>query len=61
MKYIVKPSTKFAKDLKVVQKRGYNISLIDKVMKNCPKNIATMHLRENLSAVVNAISHLIGY
>lgn len=33
MKYIVKPSAKFAKDLKAVKKRGYNISLIEDVIK----------------------------
>lgn len=33
MKYIVKPSTKFQKDLKRIAKRGYNLSLIVNVIK----------------------------
>ena len=33
MKYIIKPTTKFEKDLKRVQKRGYNISLITDIIK----------------------------
>jgi len=32
MKYIIKPTSRFAKDLKKVQKRGYDISLIEKVI-----------------------------
>lgn len=28
MKYVIKPTTKFQKDLKWTQKRGYNISLL---------------------------------
>jgi mRNA interferase YafQ len=33
MKYIVKPTNKFQKDLKKVQKRGYNISLLTDIIK----------------------------
>ena len=33
MTYIVKPTTKFQKDLKRVQKRGYNIDLLTDVIK----------------------------
>lgn len=33
MKYKVIPTTKFQKDLKKAQKRGYNISLITRVIK----------------------------
>lgn len=33
MKYTVKPTTKFQKDLKKIQKRGYNISLLTEVIK----------------------------
>lgn len=33
MKYRVRPTSKFQKDLKRVQKRGYNISLITDVIK----------------------------
>lgn len=32
MKYIIKPTSKFAKDLKKVQKRGYDLSLIQNVI-----------------------------
>ncbi len=34
MKYIIKPSNKFRKELRKVEKRGYNISLITQVIKN---------------------------
>ena len=33
MKYIVKPTTKFQKDLKRIQKRGYEISLLTEIIK----------------------------
>lgn len=33
MKYSVKPTTKFQKDLKRAEKRGYNISLLTDVIK----------------------------
>lgn len=33
MKYTVKPTTKFQRDLKRVQKRGYDISLLTDVIK----------------------------
>mgnify|MGYP004483116525 CR=1 FL=1 len=33
MKYVIKPTSKFAKDLKVVKKRGYDISLIEGVIR----------------------------
>lgn len=33
MKYTVKPTTKFQKDLKRVQKRGYDISLLTEIIK----------------------------
>lgn len=33
MKYTVKPSSKFQKDLKRVEKRGYNLTLISEVIK----------------------------
>lgn len=33
MKYEIKPSTRFQKDLKLIQKRGYNISLLTEVIK----------------------------
>lgn len=33
MRYRIKPSTKFQKDLKRVQKRGYNINLIKEVVR----------------------------
>lgn len=32
MKYEIKPSTKFQKDLKKIQKRGYNINLLKEVL-----------------------------
>lgn len=34
MKYNVRPSTRFQKDLKSLNKRGYDISLITKVIKD---------------------------
>ena len=33
MKYVIKPTSKFAKDLKTVKKRGYDISLIEGVIR----------------------------
>ena len=33
MKYTVKPTTKFQKDLKRIQKRGYDISLLTEIIK----------------------------
>lgn len=33
MKYIIKPTSKFQKDLKKVQKRGYDISLLSEILK----------------------------
>ncbi len=33
MKYTVKPSTKFQKDLKRIDKRGYNLALLTEVIK----------------------------
>ena len=32
MKYVVKPSSRFGKDLKTVKKRGYDISLIEDII-----------------------------
>lgn len=34
MKYTVKPSTKFQKDVKRIQRRGYDISLLTEIIKN---------------------------
>lgn len=33
MKYLIRPTTKFQKDLKRIQKRGYNISLLTEIIK----------------------------
>ena len=33
MKYILKPSTKFQKDIKRIEKRGYNLGLLADVIK----------------------------
>lgn len=33
MKYVVRPTTKFQKDLKRVQKRGYDLSLLTDIIK----------------------------
>ena len=33
MKYTVKPTAKFQRDMKRVQKRGYNISLLTNIIK----------------------------
>ena len=47
MKYIIKPTSRFQKDLKRIQKRGYDMSLITNVIKNsqtenlCLKRIKT--------------------
>ena len=32
--YVIRPTTKFQKDLKRIQKRGYDISLLSDVIKN---------------------------
>lgn len=37
MKYTVKPTTKFQKDLKRAQKRGYDISLLTEIIKKLAK------------------------
>ena len=33
MKYTIKPTTRFKKDLKLAEKRGYNISLLTDIIK----------------------------
>ena len=33
MKYLIRPTTKFQKDLKLAQRRGYNLSLLADVLK----------------------------
>ncbi len=33
MKYTIKPTSKFQKDLKRIQKRGYNLSLLSDIIK----------------------------
>ncbi len=33
MKYVIKPTTKFQKDLKRIQKRGYDLSLLTEIIK----------------------------
>lgn len=33
MKYTIRPTTKFQKDLKRIQRRGYNISLLTDIIK----------------------------
>ena len=33
MKYTIKPTTKFQKDLKRIQKRGYNLELLTEIIK----------------------------
>ena len=33
MKYSIRPTTKFQKDLKRIEKRGYNISLLTEIIK----------------------------
>ena len=38
MKYTVKPTSKFQKDLKRIQKRGYDIKLITEIIKKIKKN-----------------------
>ncbi len=37
MKYTIKPTKKFQKDLKRVQKRGYDISLIKEIIRKLCK------------------------
>ena len=38
MKYTVKPTSKFQKDLKCIQKRGYDIGLITDIIATAIKN-----------------------
>ena len=33
MKYVVRPSLKFKKDLKLIQKRGYDLNILTEVIK----------------------------
>ncbi len=33
MKYVIKPTSKFQKDLKKIQKRGYDINLLTNIIK----------------------------
>ena len=39
MKYLVKPTSRFQKDLKLISKRGYNIDLLTAVIKNLADGI----------------------
>lgn len=39
MKYIVKPTSKFQKDLNRIKKRGYNIELLTEVIKALSEGI----------------------
>ena len=39
MKYLVKPTSRFQKDLKLISKRGYNINLLTAVIKNLADGI----------------------
>lgn len=52
MKYEIKPSNQFKKDVRLAQKRGYNLSLLTDVIKkswrtekNLTKNIKTILYR----------------
>ncbi len=51
MKYTVKPTTRFQKDLKKVQKRGYDISLLTEIIKKLANGEALpeKHRDHNLS------------
>lgn len=39
MTYNIVPSTKFRKDLKLILRRGYNVSLLDEVVENLANGI----------------------
>ena len=58
MKYKVKPTKKFEKDLKLAAKRGYDLNLIANIIKRMVKNyrlkikiifyLVTISIRENV-------------
>lgn len=51
MRYTVRPTTKFQKDLKRIQKRGYNISLLTDIIKRLAngEQLPQKNLDHNLS------------
>ena len=67
MKYTVRPTSRFQKDLKRIARRGYNTELLTAVIKKLAKmasllrkNIVTMRSRETTQAVGNVTSHRTG-
>ena len=64
--YSIRPTTKFQKDLKRIERRGYRISLLTEVIKKLadgeplPEKIRTTVYPENLQDAENVISHRTG-
>jgi len=65
MMYSVRPTTKFQKDLKRIEKRGYNIALITDIIKKLAngEQLPEKNRDHSLSGdyAENVISRLIGY
>lgn len=67
MKYTVRPTTKFQKDLKRIQKRGYNIDLLTEIIKKLAngegfhQRTETMRLPVTMRHVGNVILHPTGF
>ena len=67
MTYTIRPTGQFRKDLKKIQKRGYDISLLTDVVKllaegkKIPEKNETISFLEPLQVAENVILLLIGY
>ena len=67
MKYTIRPTAKFQKDLKRAKKRGYNMNLIADIIKKLAAgeklnpNNRDHQLMESLHSIENVILHLTGF
>lgn len=53
MKYTIRPTTKFQKDLKRIEKRGYNISLLTNIIKKLANGEQLLEKNKDHSLVGN--------
>ena len=55
MKYVVRPSLKFKKDLKLIQKRGYDLNILTEVIKKLAngETLPTKNKDHNLTGNYN--------
>lgn len=67
MIYAIRPTTRFQKDLKRIQKRGYDLSLLTDIIKKLasgeqlPEKNRDHNLGGNYSGCRECISHRIGF